>query len=149
MMLQSQNQLRKSSKSRHAIKVTKKKTLTLKDEINQYFDENGYLSYSTKKKKYVILGTNSPKDGLLECPECHVGQLMVIRSYKTKKRFMGCSNYYNGCKASSPLLQKAMLKATKIPCKFCSWPTIIFRYSRKENWVKRCANFNCSGKKKA
>lgn len=148
MMLQSQNQIRKSSKSRHAIRITKKKTLTLKEEINQYFDENGYLSYSTKKKKYVILGTNSPKDGLLECPECHVGQLMVIRSYKTKKRFMGCSNYYNGCKASSPLLQKAMLKATKIPCKFCSWPTIIFRYSRKEKWVKRCANFNCSGKKK-
>jgi len=28
--------------------------------------------------------------------------------------FIGCSNYYNGCKASSPLLQKAKLRATKI-----------------------------------
>ena len=66
-----------------------------------------------KKKNILFLGTNSPKNGLVQCPNCKLGQLMVIRSKTTRKRFMGCSNFYGGCKASSPLLQKAKLRATK------------------------------------
>jgi len=113
---------------------TKKKIQVLKNEITQYLDSNGYLSYSAKKKKYIILGTNSPKDGIAECPHCKIGQLMIIRSPITKKRFIGCSNYNNGCKASSPLLQKARLRATKIKCELCKWPIVIFRYNRKQKW---------------
>lgn len=128
---------------RHSLKVTKSKIAILKKEILQYFDANGFLSYSSKEKKYVILGTNTPKKGLVPCPDCHLGQLMVIRSRATKKRFMGCSNYYGGCKSSSPLLQKAKLRATKVPCKDCSWPMIIFRYSRNQKWTRQCSNFNC------
>ena len=79
-----------------------------------------------QKKKYMILGTNSPKNGLVQCPECNLGELMVIRSRTTRKRFMGCSNFYGGCKASSPLLQKAKLRAIKSPCEICKWPMIIF-----------------------
>ena len=111
---------------RDSVRVTKNNVKLFKTEIAQYLDSNGFLSWSAKKKKYVILGTNTPKDGLVECPECKSGQLLVIKSHTTKKRFIGCTNYYNGCKASSPLLQKAMLKATKIKCNFCSWPTIFF-----------------------
>jgi hypothetical protein len=133
----------KITKSRHIVKSTKKKTVVFKNEIIQYYDSNGYLSWSARKKKYIILGTNTPINGLVECPECHLGQLMVIRSNKTRKRFMGCSNYYNGCKASSPLLQKAKLRATKIACEKCSWPIIIFRYSRKQKWIRQCSNFSC------
>ena len=114
---------------RDSVRVTKNNVKLFKTEIAQYLDSNGFLSWSAKKKKYVILGTNTPKDGLVECPECKTGQLLVIKSHTTKKRFIGCTNYYNGCKASSPLLQKAMLKATKIKCNFCSWPTIFFRFS--------------------
>ncbi len=110
-------------------------------------DNNGYLSWSSKDRKYMILGTNSPKNGLVECPECRLGQLMVIRSRTTKKRFMGCSNFYGGCKASSPLLQKARLRATKISCEVCKWPMVIFRYSRKQKWTKQCSNFNCDSRK--
>jgi len=136
-------QTKKIQPSRNFVRPTKRNTNVFKNEINQYFDNNGYLSWSKKKKKYIILGTNSPKNGLVECPECHLGQLMVIRSNKTKKRFLGCSNYYNGCKASSPLIQKAMLRATKIGCQKCSWPIVMFRYSRRQKWVKRCANIKC------
>lgn len=132
--------------SRNVVKPTKNKVIVLKNEIKQYFDNNGYLSWSSKKKMYIILGTNSPQNGLVKCPECHIGELMVIRSYKTKKRFLGCSNYYNGCKASSPLLQKAKLRATKIPCNFCSWPIIIFRYSRKQKWIRQCSNMGCQSR---
>jgi len=138
---------KKIPKTCNVIKPTKRITDLLKNEINQYFDTNGYLSYSLKKKKYIILGTNSPKNGLVECPKCHLGQLMIIRSRKTRKRFIGCSNYYNGCDASSPLLQKAKLRALKQKCEICSWPIIIFRYSRKQKWIRQCGNINCDSRK--
>ncbi len=140
-------QSEKIVKSRNVIKPTKRVSELLKNEIDQYFDSSGYLSWSSKKKMYIILGTNSPKNGLVKCPECNLGQLMVIRSNKTKKRFIGCSNYYNGCKASSPLLQKARLRAMKQKCETCSWPIILFRYSRKQKWTRQCANMNCDTRK--
>ena len=128
---------------RHTVKFTKSKVLIFKKEIAQYYDANGFLSWSSKEKKYIILGTNTPKKGLVQCPECKLGQLMVIRSRTTRKRFMGCSNFYGGCKASSPLLQKAKLRAIKAACEECKWPMIIFRYSRKQKWARQCSNFNC------
>lgn len=132
---------------RHVVKTTKSKTKIFKKEIIQYLDNNGYLSWSAKEKKYIILGTNSPKNGLVQCPNCKLGELMVIRSRTTRKRFMGCSNFYGGCTASSPLLQKAKLRATKKPCDICKWPMVIFRYSRKQKWTKQCSNFNCNSRK--
>ena len=134
-------------KDRHTVKFTKSKILIFKKEIAQYYDSNGFLSWSSKEKKYIILGTNTPKNGLVSCPECKLGQLMVIRSRTTRKRFMGCSNFYGGCKASSPLLQKAKLRAIKSSCEECEWPMIIFRYSRKQKWTRQCSNFNCKTKK--
>ena len=139
-------QVKKPAK-RHVVKNTKSKTTVFKKEIIQYLDSNGYLSWSSKEKKYFILGTNSPKNGLVQCPNCKLGQLMVIRSKTTRKRFMGCSNFYGGCKASSPLLQKAKLRATKKPCQECKWPMIIFRYSRNQKWTKQCSNFYCETRK--
>ena len=130
--------------TRNFVKITKKKVLKMRNEIWQYYDKNGYLSWSEKKSKYVILGTNSPANGLVECPECHIGKILVIRSRQTNKRFMGCSNYYNGCRASSPLIQKGMICPTKIPCNTCSWPMILFRYSHKQKWTRQCCNIKCS-----
>lgn len=129
--------------SRNVIKITERKVVKMRNEINQYYDKNGYLSWSPKKRKYVILGTNSPANGLVQCPQCKMGKLMIIRSRKTKKRFIGCSNYYNGCRASSPLIQRGMIWATKTPCKLCSWPIILFRYSIKQKWQKQCTNMKC------
>ena len=135
------------SEKRNVAKSTKKIVDNFKLEIVQYYDENGFVSFSAKSKKYTILGTNSPKEGICECPECHKGQLSVIKSFTTKKRFIGCSNYSNGCKASSPLLQKAMLRVLKKKCTTCAWPTIVFRYSRKQKWQRQCANINCESRK--
>ena len=134
------------TRKRDSVKLTKNNIKSFKTEITQYLDTNGFLSWSAKKKKFVILGTNSPKDGLVECPECKSGELVIIKSHTTKKRFIGCTNYYNGCKASSPLLQKAMIKGTKIKCEVCSWPTIFFRFSRKQKWKKQCANIKCTSR---
>ena len=135
------------TRKRDSVKLTKNNIKSFKTEITQYLDTNGFLSWSAKKKKFVILGTNSPKDGLVECPECKSGELVIIKSHTTKKKFIGCTNYYNGCKASSPLLQKAMLKATKIKCEVCLWPTIFFKFSRKQKWQRQCSNIKCTSRK--
>ena len=135
------------SKKRNVTKSTKKIIDNFKIEIDQYYDENGFVSFSAKSKKYTILGTNSPKEGICECPECKKGQLMIIKSFTTKKRFVGCSNYYNGCKASSPLLQKAMLRLLKTKCEFCAWPKVVFRFSRKQKWQRQCSNIKCKSRK--
>jgi len=131
---------------RNSVKITKGKVTKMKSELRQYYDRNGYLSWSERKRKYVILGTNSLGNGLVECPQCYIGKLIVVRSRQTKKRFIGCSNYYNGCRASSPLIQKGMVYATKIACTACSWPVILFRYSRKQKWTRRCSNIKCTSR---
>lgn len=134
---------------RNSVKITKKKVGMLQSEIRQYYDKNGYLSWSEKKRKYVILGTNAPVNGLVECPECHIGKLLIIRSRQTRKRFIGCSNYYNGCRASAPLVQRGMICATKISCKICFWPIILLRYSRKQKWARQCSNMRCASRAKS
>jgi len=138
--------LKKRSGARNSVRITDKKVVKIKEEIRQYYDKNGYLSWSEKKGKYVILGTNTPANGLVECPECKIGKLLVIRSRQTRKRFIGCSNYYNGCRASSPLIQRGMMCATKIPCKICFWPIVVFRYSVKQKWTRQCCNIRCSSR---
>jgi putative DNA topoisomerase len=135
--------LKKRSGLRNFVRITDKKVVRIREEIHQYYDNNGYLSWSERKKKYVILGTNTPPNGLVECPECRIGKILVIRSRQTRKRFMGCSNYHNGCRASSPLIQKGMMYATRIPCRSCCWPMIVFRYSVKQKWTRRCCNIRC------
>lgn len=135
-----------AGRPRHAVRVTKAAVACLKRELAQYMDGDGFLSWSAKEKKYVILGTNSPKKGLVRCPECGLGELMVVRSRATRKRFMGCSNFYGGCTASSPLLQRARLRATKSPCDACGWPLVIFRYTRKQRWTKQCSNITCKSR---
>lgn len=128
---------------RHTTGHGKRATESLRADILQYYDAGGFLSWSAAAKKFVILGTNEPKGGLVPCPECGLGQLMVVRSKATRKRFIGCSNYYSGCGASSPLLQKARLRALKRPCPACAWPMVIFRYSRNQKWTRQCSNVRC------
>lgn len=37
--------------SRNSVKITKRKIVKMKNEINQYYDKNGYLSWSEKKNE--------------------------------------------------------------------------------------------------
>ena len=139
--------IKNKKKPRRTVRASKKKIEIFKNELKQYLDSNGYLSYSTKMKKYLILGTNSPKNALTQCPQCGIGQLMIIHSPATKKKFIGCSNYSNGCTASSPLPQRAKIRSTKKSCDICYWPRILYRYSRKQKWTEQCTNIQCKTRK--
>jgi DNA topoisomerase I len=80
------------------------------------------------------------------CPVCTDGILKILRSSKTKKRFVGCSNYTSGkCKAAAPLPQNGLLRTTGKKCPICRWP-ILTTGGRNDQW-KFCINGQCPAKK--
>lgn len=79
----------------------------------------------------IVLGT---------CPVCGVGKLRIIRSRRTRKRFLGCSNYSAGCRATAPLPQRGDLK-NPTSCPLCSWP-VVDVVGRWQPW-RTCVNPRC------
>ncbi len=79
------------------------------------------------------------------CPVCSVGYLRIVVSKKSGKRFIGCSRYSKGCRASAPVPQKGILKPLGKACEECKWPIISICYSQSANskpWVL-CPNPIC------
>ncbi len=89
-----------------------------------------------KKNKDLSLGT---------CPKCKTGSLVAIRSYKTKKRFIRCSNYNSGCKTSSPLPPRGLIRTANNLCNVCGWPNIVLIIGRRVA-SQKCSNFFCESK---
>jgi DNA topoisomerase-1 len=94
----------------------------------------------------ALMSTVAKSFVLGRCPICKVGQLKIIRSKATKKRFVGCSNYSAGCRASAPLPQKGTIRATPKTCEICSWP-IVYVMGGGRPW-RLCVNTDCPGKRK-
>ena len=83
-----------------------------------------------------------------KCPNCGTGDLAIIYSRKTKKRFIGCTNYFKGvCGTSFPLPQRGRIKATKSKCTACGWPYVLVWLRGKKPW-NLCFNLDCSLKTK-
>ena len=76
------------------------------------------------------------------CPVCKKGQLRIIKSRITKKRFVGCSNYTLGCRASAPLPQRGGIMVSSKICK-CSWPIISVAFARRVKRWNICINVQC------
>lgn len=93
-----------------------------------------------------IAGAATRSDAVVfgSCPVCKKGQLQMIRSRTTKKRFVGCSNYPSGCRATAPLWQSGSIKATGKSCK-CGWPIVTVILGRKRRWSS-CINMQCPHK---
>ena len=78
------------------------------------------------------------------CPVCKEGKLSVIRSYKSGKRFVGCTGYAKGCRASAPLPQRGTIRPTAKPCGSCGWPVVYVMLGRHP-W-RLCVNDRCPRK---
>src|SRR5437016_7679077 len=78
------------------------------------------------------------------CPICKTGKLKVVRSRKTRKRFVGCTNYPNTCNASAPLPQRGAIRTTTRACEKCGWPIVYVKLGRFP-W-KLCVNPRCPSK---
>ncbi len=84
----------------------------------------------------------------VNCPVCREGKLLVLRSKKTGKRFVGCTNFFEKkCKASFPLPQTGSVKFLRTACKNCGWPIIRVLIKPKVKW-DLCLNFECPSKRK-
>ncbi|HME19622.1 MAG TPA: DNA topoisomerase I [Nitrososphaerales archaeon] len=80
------------------------------------------------------------------CPVCKTGKLRIVRSKKTGKRFVGCTNYPEACRASAPLPQRGAIKAAPKPCQRCSWP-VVYVLGGRHPW-RLCVNPDCPSKVK-
>ena len=100
-----------------------------------------------KQIDVALVSTVSKSFVLGRCPVCRTGELRIVTSRSTKKRFVGCSNYISGCKASAPLPQRGKIRATLKPCERCSWP-LIYVVAGRRPW-KLCVNPSCPGRQKA
>ena len=57
------------------------------------------------------------------CPSCRC-ELMIIRSRKSGKRFIGCTGYQNGCRFTLPLPQFGTISITSKSCNVCGFELI-------------------------
>ena len=78
-----------------------------------------------------------------QCPACKTGNLMIIKSRATRKRFIGCSNYSKGCKASAPMPQRGAAMAAGAACKDCGWPKLKVKLFRRAQPWTLCVNMEC------
>jgi DNA topoisomerase I len=80
------------------------------------------------------------------CPKCVGGKLVILRSKKTGKRFVGCTNYFEGkCNTTFPLPQTGTVKPLGKLCKNCGSPIVAIYLPRKRPW-RLCLNMNCPTK---
>ncbi|MFQ5998173.1 MAG: DNA topoisomerase I [Candidatus Bathyarchaeia archaeon] len=80
------------------------------------------------------------------CPECGTGNLIILRSRRTCKQFIGCTNFFKElCKKSLPLPQKAFVIPTRKTCKRCGYPTVLLRRLNRK-FSLSCINTDCPSK---
>jgi DNA topoisomerase-1 len=66
-----------------------------------------------------------------------------LRSKKTGKRFVGCTNYFEGkCNAAFPLPQTGAVKPLKSVCNSCGSPVVAVYLRGRRAW-KLCLNPQC------
>jgi len=66
------------------------------------------------------------------CPKCGAA-LRIIKSKRTKKRFIGCSGAMKGeCRFSLPLMQFGILKILDTFCKKCGFQLVSIKSKRKQ-----------------
>lgn len=105
----------------------------------QKLDPITNIEHQPVKKKELLL--------IDSCPVCKKGKFQIIRSKKTKKRFISCSNYFsNGCTATAPIPQQGLIKNTNKTCTECNWPIINVFYPTKRYGKNFCININCPAK---
>ncbi|MBO3839648.1 MAG: DNA topoisomerase I [Thermoproteota archaeon] len=86
------------------------------------------------------------KNVIGKCPVCRNGELKIIVSKKSRKRFGICTNVFEGkCKLTIPLPQSPnKVYVTERTCSSCKWP-VVKVVTRKKPWFL-CVNPSCPGK---
>ncbi|MDI9643661.1 MAG: DNA topoisomerase I [Candidatus Verstraetearchaeota archaeon] len=96
----------------------------------------------------VVQRLRKQKSTIGSCPHCRTGVLEVLRSRKTGKRFLGCSNYGAGCSFSAPLPQRGTIRTSGKVCSSCGFPIIAVTGGYSKTWTI-CINPECPSKMRA
>lgn len=110
--------------------------IQLAGALETEFQEKDHFS------KITILGN---------CPVCMIGNLIIKKSIKTKKRFVGCSLFStNKCNVTAPIPQTGTIKSVNKLCETCKWPIVMgagYNQKKKYQW-NFCLNAQCPSKTK-
>jgi DNA topoisomerase-1 len=88
------------------------------------------------------LNISENRTSIGKCPKCHVGEMILIRSRKSNKRFIACSEYrLTGCKAIASVPQVGVIQRSNSICS-CGWPILRVIFNRKKIWTI-CVNRVC------
>jgi DNA topoisomerase I len=93
----------------------------------------------------AFIETKAKQTTLCTCPKCKNGQMRVITSRKTRKRFLAC-NEYPKCKTTWGMPQKGTFSVLKNNCE-CGTPFVNFYTRGKKPW-RLCLNPDCEYKPK-
>ena len=77
-----------------------------------------------------------------KCPKCRIGEMVVIKSSKSNKRFIACSQYRaTGCNAIASVPQDGLIKKSNTICS-CGWPILRIMFV-KNKLLRSCVNRVC------
>ncbi|MHB1376600.1 MAG: DNA topoisomerase I [Candidatus Humimicrobiaceae bacterium] len=139
--------------------MTSELELDMDGIANGDLEKSSVVDISRKALKEIIgiLGLKKAeigqaiRDGIKEdeivgkCPDPDCGGDLLIRfSPRTRKKFIGCSNYPK-CDKSFSMPQSGLILTTETPCKECSFPVIRLIRKGKRPW-DLCINPNCPSK---
>jgi DNA topoisomerase-1 len=115
----------------------------LKPQLESFREKEGTIGEELSK---AIQRARLQERIVGNCPICGTGELMILFSRKTRKRFIGCTNYFKGlCETSFPLPQRGSVKPLRKECKACGWPLVLIYMRGKRPWML-CFNPDCPRK---
>ncbi len=115
----------------------------LKDVFGKFAETS---KENSKELATAVRNARRDSSVLGSCPVCKTGEIRIIISGRTGKRFAGCSRYFDGaCKYTTPLPQKGSVEPLHRVCQTCGHPTVRIRYYRARPWLL-CINPECPKK---
>ena len=93
----------------------------------------------------AVIATQDKQSILGPCRECG-GILKVHKSWRTKKRFAGCSGYKKGCRTGFPLPREGTIMSLDKQCEECKTPMIQVSMQGRRPF-RMCLDPNCPTKK--
>jgi len=119
--------------------AAKKILIKITNEFKVHINEIG------KELVAAVRETRKEAETLMRCPNCKIGDIRIIKSKASGKRFLAC-NKYPDCKTTYPLPQAGLLKILEKQCKDCKTPMMMVINKGKRPW-EFCPNPSCPSKK--
>lgn len=123
-------------------------------DIRKYLEKSLEIPLNKIKINELAIG-DEIKNGLNDsenatsigkCPKCHVGEMILIKSRKSDKRFIVCSKYrLTGCNTIASVPHVGNIKRSNSICS-CGWPILRIISNRKKIWTL-CVNRVCPNSK--